>query len=219
MIPSNSNRLAILGAGHVGQAIGGSLAARGYALSYGVPEPAKYRHLESPAGPGAIRVLPVEEALAGVEIVILATPYSAALQIGRSVPDWQGRILVDATNPIAPGLAGLLVGTDSSGAEEIARLAPTAHVVKAFNTTGFENLADPRYPAGGLFLPVAGDDAAARQRVLALALSMGFDAVDLGPLKAARYLEPLAMVWIEMALKGGHGRRFGFVRAQAGPAA
>jgi 8-hydroxy-5-deazaflavin:NADPH oxidoreductase len=155
----------------------------------------------------------VEDAIGPAELVILATPHLAALQVARQVPDWAQRVLVDATNPIAPGLAGLTVGTTTSGAEEIARLARHARVVKAFNTTGFENMADPHYPGGDLFMPVAGDDAEARARVLALATLIGFDAVDLGPLAAARYLEPMAMVWIELALRRGHGRDFGFVRA------
>ena len=121
-------------------------------------------------------------------------------------------MLVDATNPLAPGLAGLSLGAHTSGAEQIAERARGASVVKAFNTTGAENLADSRYAQGQPMMPVAGDDAAARQQVLALATLIGFDAVDMGPLAAARYLEPLAMVWIHLAFKQGQGRRFAFAR-------
>jgi predicted dinucleotide-binding enzyme len=84
--------------------------------------------------------------------------------------------------------------------------------VKAFNTTGAENMADTRYAGGQPFMPVCGDDAEARKRVLALATLIGFDAVDCGDLKAARYLEPFAMTWIHMAIKLGHGRSFAFAR-------
>jgi hypothetical protein len=59
-------------------------------------------------------------------------------------------------------------------------------------------------------MPVCGDDAEARQRAMALATLIGFDAVDLGPLMAARYLEPFAMTWIHLAIKQGHGRKFAF---------
>jgi 8-hydroxy-5-deazaflavin:NADPH oxidoreductase len=204
--------IAILGAGQVGQALGQALARHGHRIRYGVPDPARHAALAAAPG-GRISVGTVEDAIGPAELVILATPHLAALQVARQVPDWAQRVLVDATNPIAPGLAGLTVGTTTSGAEEIARLARHARVVKAFNTTGFENMADPHYPGGDLFMPVAGDDAEARARVLALATLIGFDAVDLGPLAAARYLEPMAMVWIELALRRGHGRDFGFVRA------
>ena len=96
----------------------------------------------------------------------------------------------------------------------LSRLAHRARVVKAFNTTGFDNMLNPAYPGGALFLPVAGDDAEARRKVIALATLTGFDAVDLGGLAAARYLEPWAMVGIEMAMRLGHGRNFGFIRQQ-----
>lgn len=205
--------IAIIGAGRVGQALARSLVEQRHTVRFGVPEPA--RHAELPARFGArASVHGVAQAIAPAQTVILATPYAAALQVAREVEDWEQRILVDATNPIAPGMAGLLVGTTSSGAEQIAAAAKQARVVKCFNSTGFENMAEPRYPAGGLFMPVAGDDADARQKVLALATLIGFDAVDMGPLAAARYLEPWAMVWIEMALRLGHGRQFGFVRQQ-----
>jgi predicted dinucleotide-binding enzyme len=77
-------------------------------------------------------------------------------------------------------------------------------------------MADTAYPGGLPFMPVCGDDAQARQRVLALATLIGFDAVDLGPLAAARWLEPFAMTWIHMAIRLGHGRDFAFARLKRG---
>lgn len=205
--------IAILGAGHVGQALAQGLRALGHSLVFGVPDPAKYQDLAARLG---ARAETVAAAIAGAAQVILAVPYAAALEIAGSIEDWQGRVLIDATNPIAPGLSGLLVGTQSSGAEQIAARARGARVVKAFNTTGFENLAAPRYPTGPLFLPVASDDAGARSDVLALATALGFDAVDAGPLRAARYTEPFAMMWIDLAFQRGLGRQFGFQRVQRG---
>lgn len=208
--------LAIIGAGRVGQALAQAFIARRYSVRLGVPDPLKYAGLPHTLGAQA-SVHTVATAIQGVDTVLLATPYAAALQVAREVADWDHRILIDATNPIAPGMDGLLVGTSSSGAQEIASLAHGARVVKAFNTTGFDNMMDPVYPAGPLFMPVAGDDDEARRKVIAMATLIGFDAVDLGDLRAARYLEPYAMVWIEMAMRLGHGRRFGFVRQQAAP--
>jgi len=203
--------IAILGAGNVGTALARALIARGESVVFGVPDPDKYRATARQLGPAA-SVVSTDAAIMASDLVILATPYSAAAGIARSVPDWQGRILVDATNPLAPGLAGLSVGTTTSGAEEIARAAHGARVVKAFNTTGAENMADSHYAGGAVFMPVCGDDAEARSRVIALATLVGFDAVDCGDLSAARYLEPFAMTWIHMAIKLGHGRNFAFAR-------
>lgn len=205
--------VAIVGAGRVGRALGQALAAKRYAVSFGVPDPARHADLATEFG-GRATVGTVGEAIEPVALVILATPYGAALQVARDIPDWKNRILVDATNPIAPGMNGLLVGTATSGAQQIAQLANNARVVKAFNSTGYENFSQPQYPGGNLFMPIAADDAEARQKVLALATLIGFDAVDLGGLAAARYIEPWAMVWIEMAIRLGHGRKFGFIRSR-----
>ena len=209
----NRPPIAILGAGNVGMALARAFVAKGESVIFGVPDPAKYAAAVAALGTGA-SIGTTQEAIAAGDLIILATPYSVAGSIARSVPNWDNRILVDATNPLAPGLAGLSVGTTSSGAEEIARVANGARVVKAFNTTGAENMADSHYAGGTIFMPVCGDDAEARARVIALATLIGFDAVDCGDLKTARYLEPFAMTWIHMAIKLGQGRRFAFARLQ-----
>jgi hypothetical protein len=201
--------ISIIGAGNVGMALGRAFAQRGETVVFGVPDPGKYAGQVGSLGPRA-RVATTVDAVAASDVVILAVPYGALPSLAQSVPDWQGRILVDATNPLAPGLTGLTVGTTTSGAEELARLAKGARVVKAFNTTGAENMADTSYPGGAPFMPVCGDDAEARRRVMALATLIGFDAVDLGPLSAARYLEPFAMTWIHLAIRQGYGRSFAF---------
>lgn len=203
--------ISIIGAGNVGQALAQALSKKGEPVFVGVPEPEKYRGKLQALGEH-VRVGTASEAIEASEVVILAVPYNAADSVARCVPDWKGKILVDATNPLAPGLAGLSLGTTTSGAEEIAKAARGARVVKAFNTTGAENMADSRYTGGAVFMPVCGDDAEARTRVIALATLIGFDAVDCGDLKSARYLEPFAMTWIHMAIKLGHGRRFAFAR-------
>lgn len=205
--------ISIIGAGNVGMALGSALTRRGEQVLFGVPDPDKYRTAVAALGLRA-SVVSTAQAIAAGGVVILAVPYGALAAIAQSLPDWQGKILVDATNPLAAGLAGLSVGTSTSGAEELARLARGARVVKAFNSTGAENMADTTYAGGTPFMPVCGDDADARQRVLALATLAGFDAVDCGDLSAARYLEPFAMTWIHMAIKLGQGRRFAFARLQ-----
>jgi predicted dinucleotide-binding enzyme len=203
--------ISVLGAGNVGMALARALLRAGQPVTLGVPEPARYAEAVASLGPQAT-LTTSDEAMERGQLVILAVPYPAALAIAQQRADWQGRVLVDATNPLAPGLSGLSLGTTTSGAEQVAERARGARVVKAFNTTGAENMADSRYPQGQPMMPVAGDDAVARQQVMALATLIGFDAVDMGPLSAARYLEPLAMVWIHLALKQGQGRRFAFAR-------
>jgi len=120
-----------------------------------------------------------------------------------------GKIVVDAINPLTPDFS-LAIGHDDSAGETVARLAPGARVVKAFNTTGANNMADSRYGGGKLMMPVAGDDAAAKATVMSLAADLGFEPIDVGPLAMSRHLEPMAMVWIKLALVQKLGRNFGF---------
>ncbi len=204
-----NSSIAILGAGNVGIALAKNLSSLGDSIFFGVPDPDKYADAASRLG---ARIGAIEQAIADAGIVVLAVPYAAALAIAGSIADWSGRILIDATNPIAPGFAGLSVGTTSSAAEQIAERARNARVVKCFNVTGAENMADPRTGSASVFMPAAGDDADARATVVALATRMGFDAVDAGPLSAARYLEPFAMTWIHMAYARGQGRNWAFSR-------
>lgn len=201
--------IAIIGAGNVGMALARAFTRRGESVFVGVPDPGKYAVQVAALGPAA-RIGSVDQAIDAGSPVILAVPHAALAAIARGRADWEGRIVVDATNPIAPGLSGLSVGTTTSGAEQLAVLARGARVVKAFNTTGAENMADSAYAQGAPMMPVCGDDAEARQRVLALATLIGFEAIDFGPLSAARYLEPMAMAWIHLAYRQGHGRRFAF---------
>jgi predicted dinucleotide-binding enzyme len=201
--------ISIIGVGDVGKALAQAFIRQGEQVFLGVPKPEKSQSAVAALGPMA-SLGTIEQAVAASEVVTLAVPFAATEAIARSVADWQGKVLVDATNPLAPGLAGLTVGTTTSAAEQLASWAPTAKVVKAFNTTGAENMADASFTQGLPFMPVCGDDAQARAKVMALAALIGFDAIDLGPLHAARYVEPFAMTWIHMAIKQGLGRNFAF---------
>ncbi len=201
--------ISIIGAGNVGIALGSAFVTCGEVVTFGVTNHEKYREAVAALG-HAVSLATIDAAIAANDIVILAVPYDALPGLAQRVADWQGKILVDATNPLAPGLNGLALGTTTSGAEELARLAKGARVVKAFNTTGAENLGDSAYAGGKAFMPVCGDDADARRRVIALAEGLGFDAIDFGALNAARYLEPFAMAWIHLAFKQGFGRNFAF---------
>ncbi|MBI1350013.1 MAG: hypothetical protein GC156_02715 [Actinomycetales bacterium] len=86
----------------------------------------------------------------------------------------------------------------------------STRVVKAFNTTGSENMTDPDYSGQRPVMLVAGDDAAAKGLTMDLAEGIGFDAVDAGPLAAARDLEHLAMLWIRLAYSLGNGPDIAF---------
>ena len=141
------------------------------------------------------------------DIVIIATPYEAAAEALRQADLGRGQIVLDITNPLTPDYMGLTIGQSSSAAEALAAALPQAHIVKAFNTVFAQVLAEGPDLAGGRTVQifVAGDDAHAKAAVSALARSMGFEVMDAGALRNARYLEPLAGLNIYFAYGAGLG--------------
>jgi predicted dinucleotide-binding enzyme len=202
--------IAIIGTGSVGGNLARGWALAGHTIILGVRDPRDTRHapLLAELGGKARAATPAEAARAA-EVVVLATPWEATVALVKGL-DLTGRTVVDATNPLAPQLAGLTVGGDSSGAEEVAGAAPGAHVVKCFNTTGANNFLSPRFPDGPATMFYCGDDAAAKETVRGLGAALGFEMADAGPLSRARLLEPLALLWITQAYAQGQGREIAF---------
>jgi len=204
-------RIAVIGAGSVGGTLGTAWAARGHEVVFGVRDPrdARLQHLLDAAG-GRARAATVAEAAGAGEVVLLAVPWGAAREAIAAAGSLAGKVLIDATNPLLPDLSGLALGHTTSAAEEVARWAPGARVVKAFNTIGAHLMAGPRFGGERATMFVCGDDAAATRTVVDLAAALGFDPVDAGPLVRARLLEPLAMLWISLAYAQGLGPDIAF---------
>lgn len=198
-------RVTMVGVGMVGSFLGPALAAAGHEVTYAVRDPADARHDELLARTPNGGLTSVATAAHEADVVVLAVPWHAALDVVTAMGDMGGTVLADATNTLLPGF---VMDTEAipSGAHLIAKAATNARLVKAFNVTGKENLADPRYPEGGASLPICGDDENARATVAALAGSIGFEVVDCGELDAARSLEHLAWLWIRLAIPLGMGR-------------
>jgi len=167
------------------------------------------RELVRNAG-GTARAASSADAAASSDIVLVATPWPATRGAIEGAGPLAGKILIDATNPLLPQLAGLEFGNTTSGAEQVASWAPGARVVKAFNTIGFNIMANPRFGDRAASMFYCGDDAAAKQVVHQLAAEIGLDAHDAGPLGQARLLEPFAMLWISLAVAHGYGREIAF---------
>jgi hypothetical protein len=196
-------RLGIIGAGHAGSALGQLWETRGHDVRYGVRDAAR----AVAGGLPKDRTGGVAEAAAFADVVVLAIPWSAVRDTLRATGDLAGKTVIDCTNPLLPDLSGLALGTTTSAGEEIAKLIPAARVVKCFNSLGAGNFAQPDFGSEKASMFFCGDDAPAKATVADLGKQLGFDMVDAGPLSQSRYLEPLAMLWITMAMKyGGSGR-------------
>lgn len=201
----------IIGAGNVGGALGKRWAAAGHKIKFGVRDAAKpdVQQLLQDCG-GDVSAGSVADAAQFGEIVVLATPFPTAETALKSAGDLTGKIVVDCTNPLRPDLSGLAIGHDTSAAEQVARWATGARVVKCFNTTGANNMENPAYPDGKPVMFCCGNDAGANAAVMKLGTDIGFEMIDAGTLEIARLLEPLAMLWIHLAYRGGLGREFAF---------
>lgn len=144
------------------------------------------------------------------EVVLLAVPFGAIDDVVRAAGEaLGGKTLVDVTNALDANMS-LAVGFTTSGAEDLQRKVPKARVVKAFNTVFAQHMDSGRLGDKPLTAFVAGDDAGAKKTVLELASGIGFDAVDAGPLKNARLIEPLALLNIQLGYAIGMGTQIGF---------
>jgi len=202
--------IGILGSGNVGGTLGERWAKLGHQVVFGTRDPngGEIRDLVQRSGATARAATPAEAAKAS-EVVVVTLPWEAVHIVIPSL-DLRGKIVFDCTNPLRPGLTGLSVSGDTSAGEQIAQLAAGASVVKIFNNTGANNMADPAYPGGPSAMFYCGGDARAKAAAKQLAAQLGFDPVDAGPIENARLLEPLAMLWIWLAYPGGLGREIAF---------
>lgn len=197
-------KILVIGTGNMGSAFVQQLTRAGHKVSVTGRDSAKAAQVASRHG---ARVLPVQGAASGNEIVILATGYAQAVDALRAATPDAGQIVVDITNPLTADYMGLTIGHTTSAAEEIARAVPNVRLVKAFNTVFAQLLAaGPDLGAGRRVTTfLAGDDVPAKEAVTAMARSMGFEVIDTGTLKNARYLEPLAGLNIYLGYGAGLG--------------
>lgn len=204
-------KIAVIGAGNVGKALGKAWARRGHDVTYGVRKPGDAKHQGLQTGG-------IAEAARAAEAILLATPWDATEAALDAAGDLSGKLLLDATNPLAlgPQGMGLAVGHTTSGGERVAAWAKNAAVFKTLNTTGFNNMENSGGYAQKPVMFFAGDDTTKRATVAALIADLGFEPVDAGPLHNARLLEPYAMLWIDLAVKRSQGRDIAFALMKRG---
>ena len=200
-------RIAVIGAGNVGTTLGRGWTRRRHQVTYGVRDPSSAK--AAALAQGGVQVTAPTQAVERSEVVVLATPWAATKDAVEALGDLGGRPLLDATNPIGPGLT-LAVGDGGSGGELVQAWAPTARVVKIFNTTGVENMASPLYGDQAATMFYCGDDEPACAVAAKLAADLGFDAVSAGPLRNAALLESHALLWINLARGQGVSRGIAF---------
>lgn len=196
----------ILGTGNVGAVLGRRLAGSGHRVVFGSRKPTSERvQALVKENSRAYAADSVQAAASASTVIILAIPYGSVEQILAEAGDLTGKILVDCSNPLNESFNGLLLGFDDSAAESIARRAPGAKVIKAFNTASVATMQNPTYDGLTATMFYCGDDAEAKLVVRSLIEDIGMEPVDSGPLQNARYIEPMAMLYIHLAVQQGWG--------------
>lgn len=199
VLPANATEtIAIIGTGDLGDSLGVRLAEIGYTVVYGsrTPNSDKAKAVVAATGHGASVTTQVEAAKRG-DIIFLPITWPAMETAAQSLGDLEGKIVVDPSIPWGQGEDGYPILTvSSSGAELIQQWNPGARVVKAFGTMGSMLIDYPHLLGGPVTIPVASDDRAAKERVAQLVHEMGFDPVDFGPLRMARSIEAMAIIYM-----------------------
>jgi 8-hydroxy-5-deazaflavin:NADPH oxidoreductase len=213
-------KIAIVGTGKVGSRLAKLFALTDHQVILGSRDPHRAREIAATLGEN-VAATTYLDAAAEADVIIIATPWAnnATVVAVEQLGDLVGRVVIDCTNPLAPDYMSNLLGHTTSSAEEIAKLIPGALIVKAFNTI-FADIMEPGkqtfegHRGTGFY---CGDDRGAKEIVARLIQDAGFELIDAGILKNARYLEPMAQLNIQIAyaLKGGTDVALRYMRRQA----
>ncbi|MBI5200244.1 MAG: NAD(P)-binding domain-containing protein [Elusimicrobia bacterium] len=194
-------RVGIVGSGTVAQALGAGFAKKGWEVVVGTRDPGKLAGWKATAGPG-VRIGSFQEAAKFGSIVVLAVKGTVAEQAlqAAGIDHLKGKTVLDACNPIADaapedGVLRYVTGPNESLMEKLQKLAPEARLVKAFSCIGSHFMVDPKFPGGKPTMFICGDDANSKKEAAAVCEEFGFEVSDMGTAKAARAIEPLAMLW------------------------
>src|SRR5262245_6384391 len=210
-------RIGILGSGLMGGKLGTLFARAGHEVvfSYARSE-RKLKRLAREAGANAAAGTP-GDAARDADALLLAVHWSRVDDVLRRAGDVSGKVVLTCSLPMGADDTGLVIAHTSSGAEALARKASKARVVSAFGTVPSEVLFDvfaAKRKANRPSLVYCGDDRRAKRVAAMLIRDVGFDPVDAGPLRIARYLEPFTLLVGQLAYEtdGGPALAYKFLR-------
>jgi predicted dinucleotide-binding enzyme len=193
-------KFGIIGSGSVAKTLGTGVIKHGHEVALGTRNPAKLADWK--AQNAGAEVLGFAEAAAFGEMIILAVGGAVALDalslVGAHNID--GKTLIDATNPIGggpptDGVLSYFTGMRDSLMERLQIAYPKTHFVKAFNSVGAGQMVNPQFAGGKPTMFICDNDSTAKKKVIALLDQFGWETEDMGPVAAARAIEPLCMLW------------------------
>jgi NADPH-dependent F420 reductase len=198
--------IGIIGSGNVGSGLGKIWAQKGHKVIFSFSRNQEKLKALAVSDQNSSAGSPAE-AVQQSEVLLLSVRWETVVEALKAAGPLQNKILIDCTNPLTPDFSELALGHATSAAEEIAKMVPDAKVVKAFNSV-FADVYQSESRLFGSRMPTmfyCGNDDGAKTTVARLIRETGFEPVDAGPLKNARYLEPLAMLMIQLGYAQGMG--------------
>ena len=199
-------KIAIIGAGNVGSALGKGWLRAGHEVVFGVRDPVSSKTQKSLALIAEVKVRTITDASKGAEVIVITTPPEAVLEIIPHLGDLTNKIIIDSTNSVRTRPEPF-----ATAFHAIIEITKCPDVVKCFNSTGFENMLNPMYHGEGTDMFAAGNSTKAKQVTEQLAKDLGFAACyDFGGDDKVELLEKFALSWINLAIMQGHGRNLAF---------
>ncbi len=195
-------RVGILGSGQVGRTLGSGFIARGDDVVMGTRDPKGEVAAAWLRRSGSRACVDTYERAAGwCELACFVPAWMAAPHVVELCgPDnLAGKVVIDVTNPLAPDSQhgpGLSVGCTDSAGEQVQRMLPQAHVVKAFNIVGYRQMVHPQLPGGPPTMLICGNDNGAKAAVTRILDDFGWETADLGDITASRAIEPVTLAWL-----------------------
>jgi len=201
-------RIGILGSGLMGGKLGTIFARAGHEVVFSYAR--RHETLEQLAreAQGNARPGTPGEAAREADALLLAVHWSRMDDVLAQAGDLSGKVILTCSLPMNADDTGLVIAHTTSGAEELAKRVPEARVVCAFNTVPSEVLFgvfEARREATRPSLVYCGDDPGSKGIAAGLIRDVGFDPVDAGPLRIARYTEPFALLVAQLAYEGTEG--------------
>lgn len=200
-------KIGVLSTGRMGSTLGKLWAKYGHQVFFGSRDPDKAKAF-AVLTEGEVDGGSLEAAAQFGDIVLLATTWNGVADVLKASGSLEGKVLIDCTLPLVD--RQLAVDGNTSGAEVIAKLAPGANVIKAFNTIYYEHFESPLIDTQAVSMFYCGDDPDAKTIVARLAAELGLDPVDAGPLMNARMLEAMGFLWIYLAFGCDYGLGIGY---------
>ncbi len=201
-------KLAFIGIGNVGSAIAQRLYALGHKIIIAHNDSNSSSVKKAVEKNPGFEILGVQNAVSQADMVFLATPFQANEEVLKGIK-FNGKTLVDCTNPVGAGISHGLK-SEISGLEMVQRWAPDSNAVKSFTIYGFENFKDNSFPKYSVkpVMMICGNDPNAKNQVREINTLLGFDTLDTGKADQALHLEHMTLLWVKMARRDGHHPNF-----------